>query len=265
MFINNYKNLILMSMKKYINYLSFILLLLFFATSCQKTDTENLSKITYYPVIKMAGQPLIFIAQGAAYTDSGAIATENGNPLKVDINVIGDYFTYSGSQIDPTAANKYDITYSAKNKDGFAGTISREVYVVGTGDFVTGIDGLYISTVVRNGVYSPQYTGLQYIMVRKSGADTYEFSDAIGAYYDLGRGYGAGYRATGVTATAINIPGSSFTFSPAVPVGLFGGNVSMVSITVLPAIKTIVTKTIWDAGYTFIDSLKQVDIHTLKK
>ena len=231
-----------------------------FATSCKK-ESEGISKITYYADFKMAGQPVVYITDGTPFTDPGVTATENGASLPVTTTIAGDYFSYTGTTVDVTSNNRYLITYTATNKDGFPGSVSREVYVVKTGDMVTSLEGIYSSTVVRNGVVSAQYANMEYVMIRKTGANTYELSDGIGGYYDIGRKYGAGYRAQPATFTANDIPTSNFTFGPSFGVGSFGGVANIMSMTVDATAKTITFQTDWDAGpYTFIVTLTQVNL-----
>jgi hypothetical protein len=126
---------------------------------------------------------------------------------------------------------------------------------------VTSIEGLYSSTVVRNGAVNPQYFDMEYILIRKKpggAANEYELSDAIGGYYDIGRAYGAGYRATNMIVTANDIPGNSFSFSAPVPVGAFGGALTMQSFSVDSATKTINFVSDWDSGFNFVVTLTQV-------
>jgi hypothetical protein len=249
-----------MNMRKLIYILLLVPILM--VTSCKK-DSEGVSTITYYPDFVVKGSSEITIPTGVSFTDPGVTATENGVQIPVTITISGDYFPYTGSQVDATTPNKYDILYTAKNKDGFNGTASRTVYVVTTGDMVNSIEGLYTSTVVRNNVVSPQYQDLAYVMIRKSssGANVYEISDAIGGYYDLGRAYGAGYRATGASITANNIATNDFSFGSSFGVGAFGGTANITSFTVDPIAKTISFETDWDAGpYIFKIVLTQVNI-----
>ncbi len=229
-------------------------------TSCSKKDSEGISSVTYYPTFKVSGASVIQVVTGTAFTDPGVSATENGKTLPVTISITGDYFPFTGSQIDATTPNKYDITYSAVNKDGFTGSVARSIYVVTTGDLVSSIEGLYTSTVARNGASAPKYTDMAYVMIRKTGTNTYELSDDIGAYYDIGRIYGATYRATGIIVTATDIPSNTFTYAPTVPVGAFGGVLTMKSFSVDPGTKTIKFETDWDAGYNFVVTLTQVKI-----
>lgn len=230
---------------------------LLITTSCEREkESEGISKITYFPDFKMTGDPVIFLNKGSAYTDPGDKAYENEVEIPVRQSITGDYFP--ANAIDVDVPNNYVIKYLATNKDGFDGSTTRIVYIVATGDLINSIEGLYTSTIVRNGVSSPQYTDLKYVMIRKAGDNTYEISDAIGGYYDLGRNYGAAYRATGALITANNISTNDFDLGPSFGVGAFGGNASIISFTVNAATGTITMVTDWDAGFTFEVTLKQV-------
>lgn len=226
-------------------------------TSCEREkETEGISKITYFPDFKMNGEEVIFLNKGENFSDPGVKAYENNVEISVKTSISGDYFP--ASSIDINMPNKYIINYLATNKDGFDGSVSRIVYVISTGNLVDNIEGLYISTIVRNNIVSPQYQNLKYVMIRKAGDNVYEISDAIGGYYDLGRGYGPAYRATGAQITANNIANNDFDLGPSFGVGAFGGNATITSFTVYPATKTINFVTDWDAGYVFDVTLTQV-------
>ena len=68
-------------------------------------------------------------------------------------------------------------------------------FVARQGDLVNSIEGVYTSTVVRDNVSAPQYDDMKYVIIKKVDTDTYELSDGIGGYYDLGRAYGIAYAA----------------------------------------------------------------------
>lgn len=89
--------------------------------SCNK-DKESAGKysITYYPDIEIVGDKVMSIVQDEEYVDQGAIVTENG--VEID-------WTSSG-EVDVTTPGMYTITYSAVNKDGFAKSDSRVVFVL---------------------------------------------------------------------------------------------------------------------------------------
>ena len=52
-------------------YLSLILLLSIFGfVSCDNDTTAGFTSITYYPVLKVLGEPVVIINKGTAYVDS---------------------------------------------------------------------------------------------------------------------------------------------------------------------------------------------------
>jgi len=232
----------------------FTVLLAFAFTGCEK-EYEDLYTLTNYANFEMSGDEVVFNTFGANFTDPGIKATEAGTEIPVTTVVSGDFF--GGTSFKPTEADRYLFTYFATNSDGYVASTSRLVYNVKTGDLVNSIEGLYTATVVRNGASGAQYTNMKYVMIAKSG-DKYKLSDAIGGYYDIGRGYGAGYRAPGMTITANNIAANNFTFGSAV-VGGFGGPVTMTSMTVNAANKTVVFESSWNV-YKFVVTLKQVQL-----
>ena len=244
-------------MKKITYIILFALIAAF--TSCKKElDSEGVSRVTNYPNIEMSGDAVMFQTQGTTFTDPGVTAKEGTKALTVTSKVVGVYTGYKGSTVNTSVADKYVITYSATNSDGFAGSVTRTVYVAKTGDFVNSIEGLYTSSIVRNGSTSAQYQNLQYIIIWKTGANTYELSDGIGGYYDLGRNYGPAYAAPGCTVVANDISANSFTLGPDFTVSSFGGVVQLVSFSVDTNAKTISFQSNWDAGYKFVVTLTQV-------
>jgi hypothetical protein len=225
-------------------------------SSCEKVTTKGISTMRYYPVITMAGDASVTIDQGAAYTDAGATAEQNGVTLDVVTSVTSLYFGYSGTTVDSNVPDVYFINYTATNDEGFSATASRTVTVNLTqkGDFVTSLDGYYTSDVLR--VPGPSYSGMESILVVNLGGNTYGISDGIGGYYAIGRNYGDGYLATPATFTA-DIAGNVFTPGPSFGVGAFGGVATMSNIAIDPVAKTITFTTTWDAGYTFNVTLTQ--------
>lgn len=237
-----------------------IALLAIFFVACEKDETADLSRITNYPTFKMTGDAVIFHQLGDPFTDPGVIATEGGGEIPVSVSVSGDHQGHSGTEIDVNVTDHYIITYSATNSDGFDGTATRHVYVFDEADLVTSIEGLYIAGIVRNGSTSAQYQNLEYMMIWPLGSNTYSISDAIGGYYDMGRGYGSNYRATGMTITANSIPNNDFSSGGPIGVGAFGGSLDLDYMNVDAGAKTIVFSTTWDAGYEFVVTLTQVGL-----
>ena len=237
----------------------FIALSMLGFTACEKKyDTEGLSQITNYATFDVTGGSVIVAPLGTPFTDPGVTATEAGNPIDVAVSVSGVFTGYSGTTVDANTADKYLITYSATNGDGFTGSAQRTVWIAGDGDLVSSIEGLYTATIIRNGVEDPQYADLQYVMIWSEGGNVYGISDAIGGYYDLGRGYGNGYRAAGMTVTANDIGANDFTYGGPIGVGAFGGVLEMTGFTVTPP-STINFSSHWSFDYDFDVTLTKVE------
>lgn len=234
--------------------------------SCEKV-TENVSKVTYFPTIVVKGSTNIIQELGTTYTDLGATATEGGKNIPVTVSVVGENTGYKGTVVKTDVADKYVITYTAVNSDSFPGSKQRVVYIAKTGNLTTSIEGLYTSTVVRNGASGAQYTDMQYIIISKKSGNDYSISCGIGGYYSIGRSYGPGYSSP-VTVTANNIGANSFSFSN-FSVGTFGGPARVTSLTVNAATKTLTLISEWSSlndgnyNYRFVITLKQVQISNL--
>ena len=223
-------------------------------------DTKGVSRITYFPDITRVGDPTYIIEVGQPYAEPGISAKEGESPIDVTTQISGDYFEGNISTINTINPDRYTITYSAINSDGFPGSTGRTVYVAGKGDLVTDISGLYTSTVVRNGVSAPKYTNMSYVIIKKTGASTYSLSDIIGGYYDVGRAFGRDYAGTGSTITVNNLGANDFTFGPSIGIGAFGGIADLKEMEVDPIAKQIHLVTDWDGGpYTFVITLTQVE------
>lgn len=228
---------------------------LVFFTSCEPTDTDNVSFTTNYPVFELIGDETMIIDVGGTFEDPGVIVTENGTEIPYSTSVKGLF--QGGNTIDTNISDIYTITYSAINQDGFAGNTTRTVIVATNDDLATGLAGLYTSTVTRNGVLTGQYTDMEYVLIWENPDGTYEISDGIGGYYDLGRGYGIGYAATGAVITVNDFATNNFSYS-AFEVGGFGGACVMSSLAPNAVNSTISFSTEWDAGYIFDVVLTQV-------
>ena len=230
-----------------------IAILSIFIISCKK-ESSDVSKVTYYPDFVFNGADLVFIKLDSSYTEPGVTASANGQPLAIETLVTGRHTGYSGSIVDTHTPDEYLITYRAKNADGFYGTLTRTVFVTNTGNLINSIEGLYNCTVAR---VSPagSYSGI-YIMIWKTGVNTYEISDALGGFYADGRSYGDNYKAGGCIITATDIPANTFTFSSAF-VPAWGDDAQMTLMNVAPGTNTITATTEY-AGYTFNLTLSQL-------
>lgn len=106
-------------MKSYIAY-AFVALSVFLH-GCDETDSEGLSRLTYYAVITLEGDQWNSIPVGGSWTDPGAKATEDG--VEIDL-VIG------GDEVDTSTPGVYTIEYSAVNKDGYSSAEYRYIGVI---------------------------------------------------------------------------------------------------------------------------------------
>lgn len=248
-------------MKNYMNYIksAFLLSLMVTFASCDnEPSVSDVSRVTFFPTFVYDGPATSLIPCNSDYEIPPVTASENGVDLDVTTKVVG----MSGSvpSVDITKADIYTETSSAVNADGYAGQVVRTFWVACTGDLVTSIEGLYTSTCVRNGSVTPQYTDMQYNLIRKVGANEYELSDAIGGYYDLGRQYGEAYRAKGMIVTANDIPSNDFSFSGTIGVGAFGGELNMLSFAADPGAGQITFSSDWSFGYVFEVTYTQVPL-----
>ena len=224
--------------------------------SCSQDSTDNVSKVTHYPELTLLGDDIIYVQKGGVFNDPGIIAMEGENEIPYTTTISGDY--QGGDSVDTNVIDVYHITYSAVNQDGFSGSVSRTVIVYEDSDLVNSISGLYTSTVVRNGVSKPQYTDMKYVLVWKNTDGTYQISDGIGGYYNIGRSYGVGYAAGPVIITANDISTNNYAPIPSFGVGAFGGVATMNGLTANPANNTLSFTTSWDAGFTFVTTMTKV-------
>ncbi|WP_294819518.1 immunoglobulin-like domain-containing protein [uncultured Flavobacterium sp.] len=236
------------------------------ALSSCSTEDEISSTVTNYPIITITGDGTLFVNEGEPFTDPGAIATIDGAEVPLSVRYVGRYRgnVYNGT-LDTSVADIYTAEYSAVNEDGFTRTATRQVIVATTGDLVNSIEGLYTSTVFRNGSQGAPvsaYTDIEYILIWKNDDGSYEVSDSFGGWYLLARAI-ADSETPGGVIVANNIPANDFSF-PGTQTNLyFGGTSEIVSLDVNPATKTLVLTTSWlttppVTNYTFVSTLEQV-------
>lgn len=212
-------------------------------TGCEKDITsEDTSRITYFANFTMEGEELVFHPIGTPYTDPSVTAEEDGQALEVKITVTGEITDYSATTptVDSDVMDKYVISYSATNSDGYDGGITRTVVVGTSGDLVTSIEGVYLASVQREPTFAvtDQYTDMEYIFIEKTGENTYELTDAVGGYYYLGRDYGLAYAAQGAVITVNDISTNDFSITQA-EFPAWGNVVDITDFTVDAANKTI--------------------------
>ncbi len=224
--------------------------------ACETDDTSDLSAITNFAVFELAGDQQILLKKGTEYVDPGAEAKEAGEPVEVSTNISTGL--YRGLPFSPDVSDIYSVSYSAVNKDGFEASASRTIVVGESGDLVTNLSGVYISTVTRNGSSPAQYQNMEYVLIWEKSPGIYEISDGIGAWYELGRSLGTAYGAPGATIK-VNGPNDFSIANANFVVNTFGGGAVMEEFEVDAAAKTIDFKTDWRGGvYIFEVHLEQV-------
>jgi hypothetical protein len=108
--------------------------------SCNKENfnypdgTVGISTIIYFPSVSIIGAHLIIIPQGASYTDPGYTSVLNGQPVTPTIT----------GAADPSTPGIYNITYSAKNAQGYSASDWRTVVVIGNDVTSNDFSGTYL-------------------------------------------------------------------------------------------------------------------------
>jgi hypothetical protein len=133
-------------MKKNIVYIFLCLSFVFFG--CEKErETENLSRITYYPTINLKGERWNEIPVGGSFTDPGVEAFEGATSLTAK----------ASGTVNTGVPGVYTITYVATNKDGFEAEEYRYVGVISdkvkgqdiTGNYKRNAGALGVSVVSK--------------------------------------------------------------------------------------------------------------------
>jgi hypothetical protein len=239
-----------------------LMILTLFTSSC--TEDEIASSVTVYPQIEVSGNPTILVRQGQPYTEPGTRASIGGNQVPLSTRFVGRYRkNVFNTTLNTTVADVYTAEYTAVNEEGFSRTATRQVIVANTGDLVNSIEGLYTSTVFRNGTQgtpASNYTNMQYILIWRNNDGTYGISDVFGGWYLFGRNI-AGSETPGGIIVANNIATNNFSFPGTLTNSYFGGTANITSMTVNPANRTIIMNTNWTTGstnYVFEVRLNQV-------
>ncbi|MCR5131585.1 MAG: DUF5012 domain-containing protein [Prevotella sp.] len=180
-------------MKKNIFYTILLALGVITLASCDK-DTEGLSRITYYPVLELAGDTYMVIDKGSTFTDPGYTATLDGEDVSDQVVVT--------SNVNTSQSGVYTVTYSIVNSDGIAANSSRTVVVLDPNDAV---EGFYLTSADSYRLYNGAqvaYGRSFEILIIGNGDGTYSVDDLLGGWYCQRAGYGTNYAMSGVIAVA---------------------------------------------------------------
>lgn len=246
----------------------FYFILAILAVSCSDTTTDDVSRVTNYPVLTLNGNAEIMVPYGSQFTDPGIVAKEGEEVITYTSTIKGKY--RGKTTVDTSIIDEYIVTYTAVNKDGFPASINRKFIVNKPGDLVNSIEGVYISTVKRNGALLNPAQGssenMKYVYIWKNTDGTFGVSDAFGGWYDIGRNIGINSATLGGTITG-NIATNTFTF-PGNPLSnnQFGGSANITGLTVNATTKTVVLSCAWvtadtpPTNYNFVSTLTQVQL-----
>ncbi|MBK9221340.1 MAG: DUF5011 domain-containing protein [Saprospiraceae bacterium] len=132
----------------------------FLLSSCEEETTDNVSRITYFPIITLTGQQWNTVKQGGSWTDPGAKAFEGESEITLAVG---------GDQVDTNVPGVYTITYTAVNKDGYSATEYRYIGVIApevegvdmSGQYKRNAGALGVSTVkkISDNFYSSDNVG----------------------------------------------------------------------------------------------------------
>jgi hypothetical protein len=222
--------------------------------SCVEDTTGDVSRVTTYPTITIQGDATVYIEQGTTYEDAGAISMAGDTELETTVTL--GTGTYSSAAFGTDVADKYTITYSALNEDGFAGNALRTVIVYPVAaDMATNLEGAYMSDIQRVGADLQE--DKSYVFITSTGTDTYELSHAVGGYYDMGRNYGPNYAARGAIITVNDMATNDITVSDG-QFPIWGNTVAVTDFTVDAANNTITFTGTGDWGSAFEVTLTKV-------
>lgn len=115
----------------------FYFILTIVAVSCSDTSTDDVSRVTNYPVMTLNGERTVVLNQGETYTENGAISLSGSAELPITIT----------GTVNTSVPNVYKLTYTSINVDGFAATLTRAVVVLSTAPSTIDLTGSF----TRNG------------------------------------------------------------------------------------------------------------------
>lgn len=160
--------------------------------SCDDESTGGFTRITYYPILEVLGEPSIIIEKGSSFVDPGYYAELNGEDVSDQVEVVSNVNTAQGGV--------YEVSYKITNEDGFSVTGSRIVYVkdptpslISSGMHST-LPGTFRFWLSSGAVVN--FSGYQ-VLILQTEPGIFYISDFMGGYYDQRVGYGPAYAMTG--------------------------------------------------------------------
>ena len=157
------------------------------------TEKVDPIDITYYADIQLEGANPYVVQLGESYTEPGFTALLGGEDYSSNVTISSD--------VDTSSPGIYSVTYSAVNPDGFASSVTRDVYVLNPGGIANVYNSYcYMGTRAYNVV----------IVISEVGDGVYEIEDLCGGFYCYGRypGYEPTYDFHAEATFTINEDGS---------------------------------------------------------
>lgn len=136
--------------------LSIAVLFSLFLTSCKKdeiisTDKQvGSSRVIYFPSVQIKGEKLIILSQGQSFTEPGVTATINGQEVQ---------YTTEGS-VQTATPGVYNLTYTAKNDEGYTSSDWRTVVVIGNDVALNDFSGTYQRPGFAQSVWKKKANGV---------------------------------------------------------------------------------------------------------
>jgi len=111
-------------------------------TSCEDTSTENVSRVTTYPIVTINGDKTLVLTQGDSFTDEGAVALAGAEELEIT----------SDGTVDTATPGVYKVNYNASNADGFTASQTRTVIVLSSAPSAFNLEGTFLRSGNENHV-----------------------------------------------------------------------------------------------------------------
>jgi len=176
-------------MKLY-KYCLIIISLFLLLTACDK-DTEDISRVTYYPELELKGSTVLVMEAGNSFQEAGYVATLEGNDVSNDVVISGN--------LDVNKPGKYTVNYTITNVDGISKQLSRTVYVSDKTESALK-SGIYTVTADSHRDASGAIVsyGREFsVVINQVEPGVFYTSDFLGGWYEYRAGYGPTYALTG--------------------------------------------------------------------
>lgn len=179
-------------MKKIISLFALAAFVLVGFSSCDY-DGKDDSYVTHYVSISLNEGDSYSVPVGSKFVDPGYTATEGTEDVTSTVKVSGN--------VDASKVGVYTLTYSADNKDGFAASVSRSVYVYDP-EVTNNISGTYkiTDTSGSQSVFDRYSVIGNSVTLTEIAPGLYSISDYWGGLYAVTIGYGNAYACKGYFA-----------------------------------------------------------------